>query len=344
MALQYSFVIDPFIVITIGVLLYGIYLTLLSSAIYLLAWRQSAQGHRKFHIVALVALFIFATAAVVVDIIGSAGAIIVTFEDFDGTITSAEQGKSKALFLNILEETVLLMYSLANIVADIILISRLYIVWGCRKRVVVVPVIIVILNNILAILDATIRLKVVLVVDGPENETMSTSDIFWTENATVMTLSFMIVNLVVNTLVTGLIAGRIWWISRKINASYGRNGSQRKYRRVIAIILESGVLYPVSILIALLIGQLVVPSPNLFAILAEIVAIAPTLIIVRVAMGVDVNDEQTAVYHPEGASSGIRGAEQEGFKEQEKLSALRFASGDNTQFTSVINLSMASDR
>lgn len=35
--------------------------------------------------------------------------------------------------------------------------------------------------------------------------------------------------------------------------------------------LESGVLYPVAILVALLIGELVVPNPSLFALLAEVV-------------------------------------------------------------------------
>ncbi|KAF5372276.1 hypothetical protein D9757_009650 [Collybiopsis confluens] len=135
-----------------------------------------------------------------------------------------------------------------DIVADAILIFRLYAVWGFRKRVIIAPLTITVLNNILAILDAAIRLKVVIIVDGPEDQVMSESDIFWAENATTMTLAFMIVNLLVNTLVTSLI--------------------------------ESGMLYPVAILLALVLLHVLSHCPNLFAILAEVVAIAPTLIIV----------------------------------------------------------------
>ncbi|KIK57250.1 hypothetical protein GYMLUDRAFT_247208 [Collybiopsis luxurians FD-317 M1] len=364
MALKYDFVINPFIVIFISVLLYGVHLTLFINAIYLLTRKQRVQAHRYFHIVTLVALFLFATAAIIVDIIGSAGAIIVTFELFDGTITTVEQSNGSILLLNILEEVILLMYSLANIVADAILLFRLYAVWGRRRSVLVVPVIVVILNNILAIIDTAIRLRVNVMVDGPEkNQSMSDSDMFWAENATVMTFTFMIVNLVVNTLVTGLIgespnilgslhfihillafleAGRIWWISRNINALYGRKGSQRKYARVVAIILESGVLYPVSILVALVITQRIPTSPNLFAILAEVVAIAPTLIIVRVAMGVDINEEQGVVYNTGIARIDTERVEGRGKDAQGILSTLMFATGENdTQFTSVVNLSTA---
>ncbi|KAF5385644.1 hypothetical protein D9757_005563 [Collybiopsis confluens] len=367
MALQYYFVINPFIVISVGALLYGVYLTLFSSSIYLLARRRDANGQRNYHIIALITLFAFATAALILDIIGSAGALILTFEDFEGTVLSAAQLERGAFLLNILEELSLLIYTCANIVADAILIFRLYAVWGFRKRVIIAPLTITVLNNsecyiprkrrqkfkkdmhgfvcaVLAILDAAIRLKVVMIVDGPEDQVMSESDIFWAENATTMTLAFMIVNLLVNTLVTSLIAGRVWWISRKINASYGNNGSQKKYRRVIAIILESGILYPVAILLALVLLHVLSHCPNLFAILAEVVAIAPTLIIVRVAMGVDVNNEQTVVYSSGGGSSGTeRIGEERRIQGQEKLSALRFASrgtrGSSTQFTSVVNLS-----
>ncbi|KAE9389975.1 hypothetical protein BT96DRAFT_363745 [Gymnopus androsaceus JB14] len=126
MALEYAFVINPFIVISIAVLLYGIYLILFPSALYLLSRNNGPQAQRRVFVPALVALFIFATAALVLDIVGSAGGIILTFEDFNGEVTSATQAKSKVLFLNILEEMVLLMYTFANIAADTILVKIIY--------------------------------------------------------------------------------------------------------------------------------------------------------------------------------------------------------------------------
>ncbi|KAJ3805478.1 hypothetical protein F5876DRAFT_81739 [Lentinula aff. lateritia] len=292
MAFKYAFVINPFIVISIGVMLYGFYLALFPTALYHLCRNRGGWSH-KFSIAALVALFIFATTALVLDIIGSAGAIILTFEDFDGTVISAAQGKSKVLFLNILEELVLMMYSFANVAADAVLLYRLYAVWGFRRRVIIAPLITAVLNNVLAILDASIRLKIILVVDGPEDQIMSPSDIFWTENATIMTRAFMIVNLVTNTLITGLI---------------------------------------VAILVALLIGELVVPNPSLFALLAEVVAIAPTLIIVRVAMGINVDIDPSTAKNSESLSSVHMSV---GGNVGPKVSALRFASvgGNSGQST-----------
>ncbi|KAJ3918448.1 hypothetical protein F5877DRAFT_79015 [Lentinula edodes] len=332
MAFKYAFVINPFIVISIAVMLYGFYLALFPTALYHLCRNRGGWSH-KFSIAALVALFIFATTALVLDIIGSAGAIILTFEDFDGTVVSAAQGKSKALFLNILEELVLMMYSFANVAADAVLLYRLYAVWGFRKRVIIAPLIIAVLNNVLAVLDASIRLKIILVVDGPEDQIMSPSDIFWTENATIMTLAFMIVNLVTNTLITGLIVplgSRFSW-EDMVDQSTDH--------------LESGVLYPVAILVALLIGELVVPNPSLFALLAEVVAIAPTLIIVRVAMGVNVDiDPSTA--NNTGSLNSVPMIV--GGNEGPKVSALRFASvggnsGQSTTTTSEYHLSFGED-
>ncbi|KAJ3933327.1 MAG: hypothetical protein NXY57DRAFT_974081 [Lentinula lateritia] len=332
MAFKYAFVINPFIVISIGVMLYGFYLALFPTALYHLCRNRGGWSH-KFSIAALVALFIFATTALVLDIIGSAGAIILTFEDFDGTVVSAAQGKSKALFLNILEELVLMMYSFANVAADAVLLYRLYAVWGFRKRVIIAPLIIAVLNNVLAILDASIRLKIILVVDGPEDQIMSPSDIFWTENATIMTRAFMIVNLVTNTLITGLIVppgSRFSW-EDMVDQSTDH--------------LESGVLYPVAILVALLIGELVVPNPSLFALLAEVVAIAPTLIIVRVAMGVNVDIDPSTANNTGSLNTvrmSVRG------NEGPKVSALRFASvggnsGQSTTTTSEYHLSFGED-
>ncbi|KIK57253.1 hypothetical protein GYMLUDRAFT_263303 [Collybiopsis luxurians FD-317 M1] len=332
---EYKFVINLFIVVSVSVLLYGVHLMLFMNAIYLLARKHKAQAHRYFHIVALTVLLLLATVAVIVGIIGSAGGIALAVEVSDKTITTEEQFKGNAVILNILEDTLLLFYSLTNTVADTILLLRLYTVWGRQKRIVVVPVIVVILNNILAILVNVIRLR--QSVKDKKNQSISKLDD--SSTATIMTITFMIVTLSVNALVTGLIAGRIWWISRKINASYGHKGTQQKYRRAIAIILESGMLYPVLILITVIIGVIIPESPTLSAILAEVVAIAPTLIIVRVAKGITVSDVKTAVHDPGTARLDTGRAEGGGIDAREKLLTVRFASGEaNTQLTSGINL------
>ncbi|KAJ7190175.1 hypothetical protein GGX14DRAFT_483653 [Mycena pura] len=50
-----------------------------------------------------------------------------------------------------------------------------------------------------------------------------------------------------NVLAASLAAGRIWWICRR--ASYFLNRSaHRKYSDLIAILLESGLIYPASLI------------------------------------------------------------------------------------------------
>ncbi|KIK65849.1 hypothetical protein GYMLUDRAFT_93695 [Collybiopsis luxurians FD-317 M1] len=336
---EHELIIDRIITICVSVLLYGINLMLFFTAIYLLVRKKKAQAQRNFHIVTLTALFLFATVAIIAYIVGSCIAIIAEVEDSLDLTTDLENDKGNGLSSDILQETVFSMYSLANAVADIILLSRLYSVWGYRKHVMVVPVILAILNNILGILSAALRLRVTVLFDGPS--ATSGFDKFWV-SITTTTTTFTIVNLFVysfvNMLVTCLIAGRIWWISWKMTASYGRKGSRQKYRRAVIIFLESGLLYPVSILVVLVVA--VLTDADLSVILAQAVGIAPALIIVRVAMGIDFINEQTAVHGLGIASSGIQTAEG-GINSRGRRSTVRFApeviSG---QFTSAGDLSM----
>ncbi|KAJ7190169.1 hypothetical protein GGX14DRAFT_483642, partial [Mycena pura] len=53
-----------------------------------------------------------------------------------------------------------------------------------------------------------------------------------------------------NVLAASLAAGRIWWICRR--ASYFLNHSaRRKYSDLIAILLESGLIYPASLIVTI---------------------------------------------------------------------------------------------
>jgi len=105
-----------------------------------------------------------------------------------------------------------------------------------------------------------------------------------------------------NIIVVLLTAGRIWWIGRKSGAILGPS-TLRRVNSAIAIILESGIIYPVSIILA---GTLfitrtpfVVYGPFI-AIAYQAVAIAPTLMIVRVSLGVSTDDVESSVENLSG--------------------------------------------
>ncbi|KAK1230793.1 hypothetical protein PQX77_006107 [Marasmius sp. AFHP31] len=78
-------------------------------------------------------------------------------------------------------------------------------------------------------------------------------------------------------------ASRIWWLSRKAREFLG-SGTRSLYMRVLAIIIESGLLYPVSSFVAIGLKQsaseIGVPI-ELMPTVTLIAGIAPALMIVR---------------------------------------------------------------
>ncbi|KAL0577618.1 hypothetical protein V5O48_004379 [Marasmius crinis-equi] len=97
-----------------------------------------------------------------------------------------------------------------------------------------------------------------------------------------------IMSAVVNFLLTVLTAGRIWWIIRRTPKSVRvESATQRTISSVIRIIVESGMIYPLVIIVDLaIVNTLSFLQPVDFAPTMVLAAgIAPTLILVRVKMG-----------------------------------------------------------
>ncbi|KAJ7925566.1 hypothetical protein B0H13DRAFT_2314364 [Mycena leptocephala] len=101
-----------------------------------------------------------------------------------------------------------------------------------------------------------------------------------------------------NVLGAGLAAGRIWWISSRASNYLGRS-TRKKYMDLTAIILESGLIYPTALAITVIV-YLVPERPTAAVLIClaacyHIVAIAPTLIIVRVGLGVSSDNVEKCV-------------------------------------------------
>ncbi|ESK86288.1 hypothetical protein Moror_16589 [Moniliophthora roreri MCA 2997] len=100
---------------------------------------------------------------------------------------------------------------------------------------------------------------------------------------------YFITNVIVNGIITLSTAGRIWQINRQARKIAGYTANPH-LQRIIAIILESGALYP-AFLIAYGIMQNTVATEtgiqpiNLAPIVTQVAGIAPTLIIVRASLG-----------------------------------------------------------
>ncbi|KAJ7054214.1 hypothetical protein C8F01DRAFT_1259959 [Mycena amicta] len=124
---------------------------------------------------------------------------------------------------------VLARYALANALADAILIHRCYIIWGYSWRAVAFPIVAYLLNIVGVIIGA-------LPLVGP-SERIAISVCIGTTFFT-------------NVVASSLAAGRIWWISRRASCVLSR-GARRRYSNLTAILLESGLIYPASIIVVI---------------------------------------------------------------------------------------------
>ncbi|KAJ7671203.1 hypothetical protein B0H17DRAFT_195558 [Mycena rosella] len=168
-----------------------------------------------------------------------------------------------------------MIYVVNNVVADGLVIYRCYSIWNRNIYVVILPIILLITSSILG-------WDILLPFDP-----------------------FFAMSLATNVLVTALTAGRIWWICRKAR-SYLKTDVQKRAVASISILVESGVIYSASVLAYLILGA--IPSASIvqepiFEMLGQIVGIVPTLIIVRVGMGVSVQSVESTV---EAASADAR--------------------------------------
>ncbi|KAJ7671201.1 hypothetical protein B0H17DRAFT_195513 [Mycena rosella] len=161
------------------------------------------------------------------------------------------------------------IYVVNNVVADGLVIYRCYAIWNRNIYVVILPILLLITSSVLG-------WDILLPFDP-----------------------FFAMSLATNVLVTALTAGRIWWICRQARR-YLKTAMQKRAVASISILVESGVIYSASVLAYLILGA--IPSAQasfwqqpIFEMLGQIVGIVPTLIIVRVGMGVSIQSVESTV-------------------------------------------------
>ncbi|THU92558.1 hypothetical protein K435DRAFT_800395 [Dendrothele bispora CBS 962.96] len=165
--------------------------------------------------------------------------------------------------------------------------SRCYKIWGAKKKIIAFPVFISIINNGPVELDHVVTEMNVI--------------------GSYTSKTFLAVNFLTNLVIPSMIAGRIWWIGHQVSKFL----PTRKFnltRQSMAVCLESGIMYPLALIPTLVL--IFVNGIDLTAILIQVVGIAPTFIIVRVVLGISI----------ENVEDTIRMNEQNGHGDQTVLS------------------------
>ncbi|KAF5364770.1 hypothetical protein D9758_009280 [Tetrapyrgos nigripes] len=303
---------------------YGCYMVTFGMAMYVMTQRKGANAASRWDFWALVLLFLIATLVTLTDLIANASILYNTF-GLGGL--RPDMTKAQIHHFNI---------SMHRDGICVRKIRRCYVVWNSSFKIVAVPIFISIVNNAVGF-SAVVMLIDVFV--GPLSEDTANPDTALSafNAANKMLEAFFAVNVFSNVLLTGLIAGKIWWILRALQkmtaeAEYTIANApmvriRERYRSTIAIIVESGLLYPVSVIVFEIILQAVPLAPSLYPLMTTLAGMAPTLIITRVQLGVSVNtlNESANVLH-------LTGLNREEERSTGLTSSIAYRSNNSRQF------------
>ncbi|PIL23344.1 hypothetical protein GSI_14655 [Ganoderma sinense ZZ0214-1] len=166
--------------------------------------------------------------------------------------------------------------SLCDLLGDYILIYRCWVLWGRNYWIVVLP-------SLCAVAGFACIMQVVhyVVTLDPTSPTPP-------KPMLPLTLAGYSLPLCTNLMATTLIIARIWWLSRG-TVGEGFRSARTISRSAIATIVESGALYLAVQLAYVVLLALEIPVDAIIAVMAcQIYGIAPTLILIRVMLGISV--------------------------------------------------------
>ncbi|KAJ7240642.1 hypothetical protein B0H12DRAFT_52148 [Mycena haematopus] len=274
--------------LVIDSLTYGIYSVLFYQAVYVLLSRRTP--NYKMHLWWLTVLFLLSTIHVLLAwtwafITDTADTAIYELFSLKNPLPVL-YAPDDPISVHRIGIVIKLRYSLANAIADGVVIHRCYIIWGRKLRSVAFLIVAFFMTCIGGIIG-------MLPLSGvPERAAMAVciGTVFFT-----------------NVLGTGMVAGRIWWISRRA-ANYLGGRSRKRYSNLTAVMLESGLIYPAALALTVILFLIpATPTSSVLICLAacyHLVGIAPTLIIVRVGLGVSTDDVEKCVTVSRGTSGG----------------------------------------
>ncbi|KAI1794447.1 hypothetical protein LXA43DRAFT_883966 [Ganoderma leucocontextum] len=167
--------------------------------------------------------------------------------------------------------------SLCDLLGDYILIYRCWVLWGRNYWIVALP-------SLCAVAGFACIMQVVhyVVTLDPTSPTPP-------KPMLPLTLAGYSLPLCTNMMATTLIIARIWWLSRGTAGEGAFRSARAISRSAMATIVESGALYLAVQLAYVVLLSLEHPVDAIVAVMAcQIYGIAPTLILIRVMLGLSV--------------------------------------------------------
>jgi len=249
-------------------LFYGVYLVVFATAVY---FRKRATKGLTPSLVIVVAFLMFA--------ICTAHIAINLRRLIEGFILTQTKPQTLAYFyqfndpLNVAKQ---FLWIFNNILADCVLVWRLWVVWNGNLYVCIGPIILLLGTTGFGLATAE---SFAIVKKG---------DTIFIKKLSERALGQYSLTLANNLIITGLIAGRVWYLTRNIRGL--AMPVQKRYSRVILMIVESGMVYAFCQIIQL--SFYAAKFPGLYFVadsFIQIFAIVPTSIIIFVGMNTNSN-------------------------------------------------------
>ncbi|KAJ8088160.1 hypothetical protein PM082_013711 [Marasmius tenuissimus] len=173
-----------------------------------------------------------------------------------------------------------LIFFISNVLADCMLIHRCYLICN-HQRMSALMVAACFFVNVALLTGVTMT---ALSRINPKSEQSGRL----ISEGQIIVGGAMVASAFLNVILTCLTAGRLWWIGIRPTESAGvKSTYAKKYQSVLRIILESGMIYPLTLVAHLVIIKSSPQPPfDPFPFLVLAAGIAPTLIIVRARLGV----------------------------------------------------------
>ncbi|KAF9465908.1 hypothetical protein BDZ94DRAFT_1252548 [Collybia nuda] len=242
--------------ILIESLLYGVQLVLFCICAYILMQRRSSIQLVLLLVVTI--MFLIATAD-----------LAISFRMIVDDLQTVADTSSNVALTHLYPKNPL--YITNNFLADALLLYRCYLIWKGQRYIIIASSIFLVADTVWgysSIGTAIFSLK-----------STFTSLFLWSVFA-------------YNLIMTIVTAGRIWWIARAGRRLLGKR-ALKQYHTAIAILIESGAIYCISLLIMLLMPE---TSYKLIVqvVVIRLVAIMPILMIVQAELGKNTREIETS--------------------------------------------------
>ncbi|KAF9068818.1 hypothetical protein BDP27DRAFT_1421634 [Rhodocollybia butyracea] len=276
--------------VALELLLYGIFLSVFGLSIYVFR-RKFMPG--KLYIMPIVLFFLLTTCSVALDLLAKRNALFDYIRSLPiGVDNQLLLGHSEMFIVELGVGLTAIFFitrkDTQSALDDLILMYRCYCLWNGRKIVMLLPALCIFAN----------LARGLLLQSGAQSR--GEDSIFFA--------IYVFAEITVGLILTVLLASRLWWLNRQTEKLLGKS-SGSTLGNLVKIFLESGLLLPTFLGVALALNIATSPfSEDLvdkaltgsqilsICALTQVAAIASTLILVRIGLGVDVQPSEGPRY------------------------------------------------